>query len=281
MKIGLKIMKIGLKIIALAVLSFFAISCQSRLNVSTHALSMPNMFNGDIEYAFPPLRDGYSGTFIDDHSKYDVVEGAYENGLPTGIWRYYYDNGNLKRITIYNGAGNFQDLWYYPDGQLMHFKNGRYSAKNSWVSLNCVNFLSYDESGNIIPHGKEKRNYNQAVYGSDTATFRFKDTDYLYINKFEFLDNGKFNVLAYLYKKDDPSVLVAKIKASASYDFSKNRFLDIKQSKYPENAKFKVEFSSDSSGMAYIGLREEESDELADIFYSTKPATFKFARGKM
>ncbi|MEA4863010.1 MAG: toxin-antitoxin system YwqK family antitoxin [Victivallaceae bacterium] len=97
-------------------------------------ISPPSQYVGignysSLSYGDPPPENstytGYWRGFHDD-SRIMSIEGNYKDGIPIGTWREYYENGNVKTVIIYDGAGRYEETGYYPDGSLEVFSRGTY-----------------------------------------------------------------------------------------------------------------------------------------------------------
>tara|TARA_B100000902_G_scaffold332536_1_gene330535 strand:+ start:92 stop:724 length:633 start_codon:yes stop_codon:yes gene_type:complete len=83
-------------------------------------------------------------------------EGNYENGYREGLWKWWYQNGQLMEEGKYahrNGMGNREGLWkeYYKDGTLKSEGEYMYFTSNAAKSFVRHNiWKEYDETGNLI-----------------------------------------------------------------------------------------------------------------------------------
>ncbi len=76
------------------------------------------------------------------------AEGSYDNGVKVGEWKYYYPNGKPEQTGKFNSKGKFigQWVWYYPSGNILreeHFVNGLADGL----------MTEFDDEGNIIAEG--------------------------------------------------------------------------------------------------------------------------------
>lgn len=114
--------------------------------------------------------DKYNGERIDYYRSGALEKQYYKNGVPTGEWPFYledgslssmmiykegirqkfiqYKNGKKERDGIYKNGVFYQDIYYYP--------NGRIERKHTYENSNQDSFFSeeYYESGKIKSKGK-------------------------------------------------------------------------------------------------------------------------------
>ena len=231
------------------------------------------IYSDFIDYNIPPIKEGYSGLWKGGSSVSLYEEGAYINGIPAGIWKGYYQNGNPRVIAIYDGDFGFQETWFYPDGTPLHVAQGQYSVNKSDITRKILHFLSYDETGNVIFSDKNGPNSEIIVRVAGDGSFDFEGEEMLCTYESIIFKDGRCSALAYIYPKNKRTVCYAKVKASASFDFKDNKFYNISQTNYYGN--FKISFATNDKGFAYVRLLSPKDESLLVMLYAGKPATFK------
>ena len=119
-------------------------ACQTQFNRDDQYTpnGLLGIYSDFINYKIPPIKEGYSGLWKGSSSAFLYEEGAYINGIPAGIWKGYYQNGNPRVIAIYDGDFGFQETWFYPDGTPLHVAQGQYSANKNDITRKTLRFLS-------------------------------------------------------------------------------------------------------------------------------------------
>ena len=83
-------------------------------------------------------------------NKQVAIEGKVVNGLREGEWKWYYDNGKLKRTSIYkHGKKNGKTVYYY--------KNGKKRMEITFYNDKNIRQISWDEKGNRKPNPQFKK----------------------------------------------------------------------------------------------------------------------------
>lgn len=268
-------------------LSLFLFSCQTSKDVSEDVGTDGGFpFFGIYEHRYadynaPSLRGDYSGKYEGTLSGRVVLSGAYKDGIPIGTWKYFYKNGNLERQSIYDGAGNFQETYYYPDGSPLHYVEGTYSAKKSdkysAFKVRVKRYISYDEFGNILftdknpptkptllrHGGMESFSYEGRSYACiyDLATFKSNESD-----------NIEGRVLAYVYPLEESALGFEKISATIVIEAKSKTLSEFKQTCAYGAKMFKLAYKIED-GMFYFDLRAAKSDELLLGLYTGKYIT--------
>ena len=265
-------------------LSLFLFSCQTSKDVSKDvgtdgAFPFFGIYeHPQANYGAPPLRGDYSGKYEKTLSGRVVLSGAYKDGIPIGTWKYFYKNGNLKRQSIYDGAGNFQETYYYPDGSPLHYVEGTYSAKKSdkysAFKVRVRRYISYDEFGNILftnqnpptkpvllkCGGVEDFSYEGRAYACiyDLATFKSNKSD-----------NIEGKVLAYVYPLEESALGFEKISATIVINAQSKTLSEFKQTCAYGAKMFKLACEL-KDGMFCFDLRAAKSNELLLRLYAGK-----------
>ena len=81
-------------------------------------------------------------SYFDNNKARVERDGSYENNRKTGIWKTYYENGNLKSEITYvnNKADGYARIYY---------ENGKISEEGIWKGTKWVGkYLYYHENGN-------------------------------------------------------------------------------------------------------------------------------------
>jgi len=92
-------------------------------------------------------KDGRWKEFFNDGSL--KAEGNYEDGKPSGDWKYYHLNGKTEQIGKFNKQGKPEGKWkwYYEDGKLLREENYRNGLRDGILS-------EYDEDGKSVQEGE-------------------------------------------------------------------------------------------------------------------------------
>lgn len=265
-------------------LSLFLFSCQTSKDVSKD-LGTDNNFPlfGIYEpsltnYGGPSLRGDYSGKYEKTSSGQVVLSGDYKDGIPIGTWKYFYKNGNLKRQSIYDGAGNFQETYYYPDGSPLHYVEGTYSAKKSdkysAFKVRVRRYISYDESGNILFTDKNPPTKPMLLRCGGEEDFSYEGKDYTCIYdlvtfKSNKSDNIEGKVLAYVYPLEESALGSEKICATMLIEAKSKTLGEFKQTCAYGAKMFKLAYDL-KDGMFCFDLRAAKSDELLLRLYAGK-----------
>ncbi len=77
--------------------------------------------NGCIPEATPR----YTGPWRLEHNGRVLLEGHYTNGYPSGEWREFAGNDQVRRLCVYGENGAFEETAYFPDGKPRHVATGR------------------------------------------------------------------------------------------------------------------------------------------------------------
>ena len=249
-------------------------ACQTQSNRGDNTPNgLLGIYSDFVDYEIPSIKEGYSGLWNGDSSVPLYEEGAYINGIPTGTWKGYYKNGNPRVIAIYDGNFGFQETWFYPDGTPLHMAQGKYSVNKNEIIRKILHFLSYDETGNVIFSDKDGPNSEIVVRTTGDDSFDFEGEEILCTYESIIFKDGTCSALAYVYPKNKRTVCYAKVKATASFDFENNKFFNISQTNYYGN--FKISFTTNDKGFAYIRLLSTKDKSPLVILYAGKPATFR------
>lgn len=261
-------------------LSIFLFSCQTSKDVGKDddfplfGIYEPSLTN----YGGPSLYDDYSGKYEKTSSGQVVLSGAYKDGIPIGTWKYFYKNGNLKRQSNYDGAGNFQETYYYPDGSPLHYVEGTYSAKRSdKYSASIVRvkrYISYDESGNILFTDKNPPTKPMLLRCGGVEDFSYEDKAYVCIYdlvtfKSNKSDNIEGKILAYVYPLEESALGSEKISATMVIEAQSKTLGEFKQT-YAYGAKMFKLACQLKDGMFCFDLRVAKSDEFLLRLYAGK-----------
>ena len=86
-----------------------------------------------------------------DYNGNIIMEGAYKNGIPVGIWKDYHSYNKLPScIVTYFSDGKYDEKNYYPDGMIQSQTKGTYRfAANSYSTIPKQK-KCWDFDGNII-----------------------------------------------------------------------------------------------------------------------------------
>lgn len=77
------------------------------------------------------------------------AEGSYALGFRTGEWIYYFVSGKIEQRGIYNNKGRPNGLWkwYYETGELLREETFRGGKENGWL-------IEYSDTGSVITKGE-------------------------------------------------------------------------------------------------------------------------------
>ena len=101
-------MKLFLLIISLLCLT----ACKNNIEIE---IPIQNICKGKISAS---SKNGYTKNYYNTSSKIESI-GHYENGIPQGFWKFFYNNGKVKAEGHYEN-GKKQGFWkeYYKNGNV-------------------------------------------------------------------------------------------------------------------------------------------------------------------
>ena len=116
------------------------------------------------------------------------LEGNFIDGKPTGIFRYYYDNGSKKALIEHNATtGRSLANFFHPNGQLMSGGIYRNQLKDStWITFTengLVSEISNYQNNEL--HGPRTTYYISGLEGSKERIERLNWKFDYYISKNE------------------------------------------------------------------------------------------------
>jgi TonB family protein len=193
------------------------------------------------------------------------------NGVAKGLYRFYYDNGNLKTKAMYNGREPFDSLYeWYPDGSLHYAEyrgtknkkdqklvsytdsSGIVQVKNGVGFCNGCGFQAFYDSG-YTESGPINSGLKDSIWTTyDAAGVKTNEEKYelgRFISGIYFRPDGH-NVP---YKLIDEAPLFNG-GVSAFYQFVKENM------KYPKDAR-----KQKISGMAYVGFVVEKDGRISEV----------------
>lgn len=140
--------------------NFESIYLFGKLNGKTSAWDI----NGKLALEYNYIMGSEDGIQKDYEDGVVIRESNYENGVETGITKYYHYNGNIARIiSMPNGERNGYTYYYSPDGQLMYRgffikgdirsysyldQTGKY-IKDIPISKDTKELVSYFQNGKV------------------------------------------------------------------------------------------------------------------------------------
>jgi len=116
---------------------------------------------GDVQTIIE-FKDGLPNGEIKTWSKKDVkqVEGFFDNGTRTGIWKLYYESGKLKKQTTYQtNIENGEEMFWFENGNLQKkgsYVNGKLNGKYEWYYEN-----GQKQQEGFFVMGKEDSTWNE------------------------------------------------------------------------------------------------------------------------
>jgi antitoxin component YwqK of YwqJK toxin-antitoxin module len=122
--------------------------------------------------------------YYDDPENGISEEGSYENGVATGVYKTYYQNGKLSETGEFNKDGEKNGVWKnYTDDNILISEETYNKGKNSGITRNYDNkgilaeefiykndmlqeYKAYSKDGKVIYQNKkgEKNNYDVVLY---------------------------------------------------------------------------------------------------------------------
>jgi antitoxin component YwqK of YwqJK toxin-antitoxin module len=154
-------------------------------------------------------------SFFENNKQRIEKDGKYENNRKTGIWKTYYENGNLKsEITYINNI---------PDGYArIFYENGRISEEGTWKGTKWIGkYLYYHENGNKAYDWS----FNEA--GKRTGEQKYYHENGKLMIKGEWID-GKENGVITEYDTGG-NIKSEKVFASGAIDEKTSKFYAIKK----------------------------------------------------
>ncbi len=103
--------------------------------------------------------DGLWITWTDTLSKKIESKGHYKDGRETGVWRYYFDDGTLRRVERYSKKG-ISTKYFYP--------NGKIKSKGKAILDYEEDFLHYYYQGDWIYYSERGKAVQVITYDRGT-----------------------------------------------------------------------------------------------------------------